>query len=280
MAIDIGNTNIKVGVIDLNSNKDKFNLVTGFRLTTTQNLTSDELGIRIKAILRDNINRVNPYKMNAILCSSVVPKLNHTIYNMSRRYLGHTPYFINTDYNLGMKISYSNPSEIGADRIVNAVAVNEIYQAPSIIIDFGTATTFCALSKGKGYLGGVIVPGLLISLDALSEKAAKLPQVELVHPSQVIGDSTREAMVSGAFYSTVGTIEKVCKLMKEEILEKDKSLKDMNPSEIKVVATGGIANFIAQKTELIDIVDPLLTLRGILEIYNKNLDRFSIGEKV
>ncbi len=271
MAIDIGNTNIKIGVIDLDSGGG-FNLITAFRLTTTHNLTSDELGIRIKSILRDNSNRINPYKMNAIICSSVVPKLNHTISNMSTRYLGHTPYFVTCETNLGMKISYPNPSEIGTDRLVNAVAVNELYGSPAIVIDFGTATTFSAISKDRGYLGGSIVPGVLISLDALSLRTAKLPQVELIKPEKALGDSTRVAMISGSYYAAIGSIEKICSLLKKE----------MNENNIKVVATGGLANFISQGTDVINFVDPLLPLKGMLEIYKKNLDKFenNINENI
>lgn len=263
MVIDIGNTNIKIGVVDLSSS-EKFNLITGFRLTTKNNLTSDELGIWVKGILRDNSVRINPYKIKAIICASVVPKLNHTFSNMSNRYLEHTPYFISHKSNLGMKISYKHPSEIGADRLVNAVAVNEIYKAPAIIIDFGTATTFCALSKKKGYMGGVIVPGVLISQDALSSSAAKLPQIELVKPNKALGTSTKRSMASGAYYSAIGTIEKIYSLIKKE----------MNENNIKVIATGGLSNFIGQGTKVIDIVDPLLTVKGMKAIYEKNLDKF------
>lgn len=263
MGIDVGNTNIKIGIIDTDKNGE-FNLITGFRLTTKENLTSDELGIRVKTLLRDNSHRINPYKMDAIICSSVVPKLNHTISNMSVRYLGHIPYFINADSNLNMKISYEKPEEIGADRLVNAVAVNEIYKAPAIIIDFGTATTFCALSCDRGYLGGLIVPGVLISLDALSSKTAKLPQVELVHPQKSICSSTKEAISTGSYYSTIGTVEKICTLLKDE----------MGESDIKVVATGGVANFISKGTKMIDIVDPLLILKGMLQLYTLNKGNF------
>ncbi len=264
MAIDIGNTNIKVGVVDTDTKESEFNIQAGFRLTTSENYTSDELGIRVKTILRDNINRINPYKMNAIICSSVVPSLNHTITNMASRYLGHIPYFVTHKTNLGMNISYQNPEEIGADRIVNAVAVNKLYNAPAIIIDFGTATTFCALSKERGYLGGLIVPGVLISLDALSKKAAKLPQVELIKPDKVIGNSTRMAMVSGTYYSAIGGIERICLRIKEE----------MNEDNIQIIATGGLANFLSKEAKLFDIVDPFLTLKGILEIYKMNIDKF------
>jgi type III pantothenate kinase len=264
MAIDVGNTNIKVGVVETETEDDEFNMLAGFRLTTSENYTSDELGIRVKAILRDNINRINPYKMNAIICSSVVPSLNHTITNMASRYLGHIPYFVTHQTKLGINISYQNPAEIGADRLVNAVAVNELYGVPAIVIDFGTATTFCALSKEKGYLGGLISPGVLISLDALSKKAAKLPQVELIKPDKVIGDSTRMAMISGAYYSAIGGIEKICSRIKEE----------MNEDNIKVIATGGLANFLSKETKLFDYVDPLLTLKGILKIYHMNRKKF------
>ncbi len=267
MAIDIGNTNIKIGVIELRSDEE-FSLISGFRLTTSENYTSDELGIRVKSILRDNINRINPYKMSAIICSSVVPRLNHTITNMAVRYLGHTPYFIDYKSTLGIKINYESPPEIGADRLVNAVAVNELYDAPAIIIDFGTATTFCALSKDRGYLGGVIVPGVLISLNTLSKSTAKLPQVELTKPERTVGNSTKNAMVSGSYYSTIGTVEKICSNIKEE----------MNEPDIKVVATGGVANFISRGTKIIDFVDPLLTLKGMLEIYKMNRYRFEKKE--
>ncbi len=263
MAIDVGNTNIKVGVIDSGSTAEEFKIQAGFRITTSKKYTSDELGIRIKTILRDNINRINPYKLDAIICSSVVPSINHTITNMAYRYLGHVPYFVDHTTNLGMNIHYPNLSEIGADRLTNAVAVNKIYKAPAIIIDFGTATTFCALSKTKGYLGGLIVPGVLIGLEALFTRTAKLPQIELVTPKSVIGKSTMDAMTNGTYYSAIGTVEKIC----------DKIRKEMDEDNTKIVATGGLAKFLSTEEKLFDYIDPYLPFKGILEIYKLNKNK-------
>lgn len=188
----------------------------------------------------------------------------HSLENMLRKCFCHEPIIVGPGIKTGINIKYDNPKEVGADRIVNAVAAHEIYKKSAIIIDFGTATTFCALRKNGDYLGGCICPGIRISADALFERAAKLPRVELEVPKTIICKSTVTSMQAGILFGYIGQVEYIVKKMKEEIKN------SKNKEEPLVIATGGLANLIAKQTDFIDIVDSDLTLEGLKILYEKN----------
>ncbi|AIY80262.1 type III pantothenate kinase [Clostridium botulinum] len=253
LLVDAGNTNIVLGVY-----KDK-KYIASWRISTEGNKTSDEYSIQIMQLL--NLNNLNPEDVKGIIVSSVVPNIMHSLENMLRRCFGQEPIIVGPGIKTGINIKYDNPKEVGADRIVNAVAAFEIYKRPVIIIDFGTATTFCSVTENGDYLGGCICPGLRISADALFERAAKLPRVELEVPKKVICKNTVSSIQSGVLFGYIGQVEYIVKKMKEE----------MNDGiEPYVIATGGLANLIANETDAIDEVDSDLTLEGLKILYQKN----------
>ena len=246
LVFDIGNTNMVLGVYDGD------NLVRDWRINTDLNKTSDEYGVLIKISLS---------VVDAIIVSSVVPAVMHSLENFCRKYCNISPMVVGPGIKTGLNIKYEDPKMVGADRIVNAVAAISKYNCPVIIIDFGTATTYCAVSKKGEYIGGAISPGMKISSEALFQKASKLPRVELVTPETVICKDTVSAMQAGIIYGYAGQVEKIVGLMKKE-------LKDEGTL---VIATGGLANMISQETNAIDVIDPNLTLEGLRIIYEKNI---------
>ena len=251
-AIDVGNTNIVMGIFQ----GDK--LIANFRMATDKTKTSDEIGLLLMQFLSlENIDKSN---IEDIIISSVVPPIMYSLTNACRRYIGREALIVGQDVLPAINVKYDNPKEVGADRIVNAVAARAKYGAPLVIVDFGTATTFCAINKSGDYVGGVIASGIKISMDALFEKAAKLPRIEIVKPDKVIGSNTVASMQSGAVYGYVGQVEYIVSRIKEELDERD----------CKVVATGGLAAMIAQHTDSIDFVDRLLTLDGLRLIYKNH----------
>lgn len=251
LAIDVGNTNIVVALYNKNEIKNHW------RLATDLNRTSDEIGFSLLQCL--GIEGLSAAQINDVIISSVVPPVMHALNNAVRRYIGCEPMIIGPGIKTGMNIRYDNPKEVGADRIVNAVAAVKKYGAPVIIVDFGTATTYCVIDKFGDYLGGVITAGVKISVDALEERAAKLSKVEIVRPKHVIGKSTAEAMQAGAVYGQVGQVDGIVKRLKSEL-----------GYDCRVVATGGLAPTIAAESETIDCVDKMLTLCGLKIIYDKN----------
>ncbi|MBM7555146.1 type III pantothenate kinase [Thalassobacillus pellis] len=250
--LDVGNTNTVLGVFE----KDKLKFQ--WRVKTDRYKTEDEYGMLIKSLLEHEGLAFSD--MEGVIISSVVPPIMFALVRMSSYYFGKKPMVIgedNLDEGLGMK--YPNPDEIGADRIVNAVGALEEHEGPLIIIDFGTATTYCYIDEEKDYVGGVISPGINVSMEALYAKAAKLPKIEIRNPGNVIGQSTVEAMQSGVFFGYVGQVDEVVRRMKKT--------SNTNP---KVIATGGLATLIADESEVIDFVDPSLTLKGLYRIYQRN----------
>lgn len=256
LLVDVGNTNIVLGV-----QKDD-DYIASWRISTDAKKTSDEYAIQVMQLFEQN--NLNPKDIKGIIISSVVPNIMHSLENMVRKCFCIEPIIVGPGIKTGINIKYDNPKEVGADRIVNAVAAYEIYKKPMIIIDFGTATTFCAINGKGDYLGGCIVPGIKISSDALFERAAKLPRVELEVPKNIICKNTISSMQSGIIYGYIGQVEYIVKKMKLEMKQ------DKYGIEPCVIATGGLAKLIAKETKVIDKIDPNLTLEGLKILYRKN----------
>ena len=250
-AMDIGNTNIVLGIYE----SDK--LSHSFRVSTDREKTADEYGILINQLF--TFRGISMSDIDDVIISSVVPPLMPDIERMCLRYFGKKPMVVGPGVKTGLKVRYENPREVGADRIVNAVAALEAYGGPVFVVDFGTATTFCAVSAECEYLGGVICPGVGISADALFQRTAKLPRVDVAKPTAVIGRNTVQSLQSGLFYGLVGQVDTVIRRMRHELL--------VDP---KVIATGGYAQAMADESGEIDVVDLDLTLKGLYIIYQKN----------
>lgn len=255
LLVDVGNTNIVLGV-----HKDN-EYIASWRISTDPNKTSDEYGIQVMQLFSQN--NLDAKEVKGIIISSVVPNIMHSLENMIRKCFSIEPIIVGPGIKTGINIKYDNPKEVGADRIVNAVAACERHKRPVIIIDFGTATTFCALTKNGDYLGGCIVPGIKISSDALFERAAKLPRVELELPEQLICKNTISSMQAGILYGYIGQVEYIVSKMKNEMMRR-------NSEEPYVIATGGLAKLIFKETDAIDEVDDDLTLEGLKILYYKN----------
>lgn len=254
LVIDVGNTNIVFGVY-----KDDV-LLYDWRITTDKNRTSDEYGLLFDQIFR--YNELNPKEVESIIISSVVPPLMHTLPTMSQRYFRIDPIIVGPGVKTGMDIKYDNPKEVGADRIVNAVAGFKKYGGPLIIVDVGTALTFCAISAKGDYLGGVITPGIKISSEALFLRTAKLPKVEIARPPSVIGKNTVNSIQSGLVHGFIGMIDHIIKKMIEEI--------GASENNVHVIGTGGFSTLLAGESKYIEEVDRLLTLEGLKMIYEMN----------
>lgn len=253
--IDVGNTNIVLGIFD----KDK--LISSWRLSTDYTRTADEFGIQFITLFNSSGLKISDIRGTVI--SSVVPNIMYSLIHSIKKYFYMEPLVIGPGVKTGINIKTDNPKEVGADRIVNAVAAHEIYSNNLIIIDFGTATTFCALTKDGDYLGGTISPGIKLSSNALFENAAKLPSVPLLKTESVICKNTVKSMQSGIINGYIGLVEYIVKKMKEE-------LRVYSEGDISVVATGGLAKLISSDTKYIDYINPHLTLEGLKIIYNKN----------
>jgi type III pantothenate kinase len=250
LVIDIGNTNTSLGVYDGER------LVAHWRLTTARSRTVDEWGVHARNLFA--LACLDFKSIDAIAIASVVPPLNFTLKQMAESYFGLTPLFIDHTIDTGVPILYEPPSDVGADRIVDAVAAIQKYGAPCIVVDFGTATTFDAINAKGEYLGGVITPGISISSDALFQRAAKLPRVEIKRPQNVIGSNTIEAMQSGLYHGYVGLVDGILRKMIDEL-----------GGSPKVIATGGLAPLIAKGSEFIQDVDENLTLDGLRLVYER-----------
>ena len=252
LVIDVGNTNIVLGVYD------KKKLIGHWRISTDRVRTTDEYGVLIMNLFFHD-RKVNVSDIDSIIISSVVPPMMPTLERVCLRYFNVAPIIVGPGTKTGMAIKYDNPREVGADRIVNAVAAYEKYGGPLIVIDFGTATTYCAILENGDYIGGAIAPGIQISAEALFQRAAKLPRIEVRNPGQVICRTTVSSMQSGVLFGYVGQVEGIVARMKAEL-----------PEGAKVIATGGLAHLINAETNVIDHIEPMLTLEGLRLLYEKN----------
>jgi type III pantothenate kinase len=251
LVIDVGNTNTVLGVFH------KERLVHHWRLYTDAHKTSDEYGIVIRQLL-DEIDLL-PQAIVGVIIASVVPPLMRPLVEMSERYLGTRPKVVGPGIRTQMSILCENPREVGADRIVNAVAGFEKHHQGLIICDLGTATTLDVVTPKGEFLGGVITPGIGISAEALVQRTAKLPRIEIVKPPKVIGRNTVEAMQAGLFFGYVGLLQELIRRMKAEL-----------DFPVKVIATGGLAPLIVPECDLIQEIDPDLTLHGLRLLWERN----------
>ena len=253
LAIDAGNTNIKLGVYQGSELRAKW------RLIPADLGPADKYGPQVLHLFDRSGRDVKD--VDAIIIASVVPQLNDALQLISERYFKLTPKFVNHNTNTGLKLLYDQPSQLGADRIVDAVAAVEKYGAPCIVVDFGTATTFNAINSKREYLGGIIAPGIMTAADALFSRAAKLPRVAIERPKNVIGTSTIDAMQSGLFYGygslVDGLIERMLEVMEDAP---------------KVIATGGLASLMKHASKYSYEIDENLTLDGLRIIHEKSVD--------
>ena len=257
LAFDVGNSNIVLGVF-----KDG-KLVTNWRIETDNNKSADEYGMIVTQLFQYEGLQASDVK--DIIISTVVPSVLYTLQHLAMKYFKKRAITVESGVKTGLVVKYDNPKQVGADRIVNAVAAYQKYGGPLIIIDFGTATTFCAVTEKAEYLGGSIAPGLKIASEALFEKTSKLPKVELEEPGQTICKNTIQSMQSGLVYGHMGLVDYIVNKMKRELEAITESGK-----AVTVVATGGLSTLIDDGVDCIDHVDKMLTLEGLEIIYQKN----------
>ncbi len=250
VVIDVGNTNITLGVY----NQEE--LIANFRLTTKMQRTSDEFGVTIFSFFRTK--DINPLAIEDVLISSVVPKVMHSLTNAIRKYFNLEPMIVGPGVKTGISIKTENPKEVGADRIVDIAAAYHIYGGPAIVIDFGTATTYDYVNELGEFEFGVTSPGIEISAQALWTQAAKLPEIEIKKPATIMCRNTITSMQGGLVYGYIGQTEYIIKKIKEE-----------TKKDLKVIATGGLGRIIYNETDMIDVYDPDLAFKGMKVIYNK-----------
>lgn len=258
LAIDVGNTNVVVGIFS------ESRLIESWRLATDDKRSADEYGTMIELMYR-RIG-IEPRDIDDIIISSVVPSLLFTLEHMCLKFYDKNPIVIETGIRTGLKIKYDDPRQVGSDRIVNSVAAHTRYGGNLIVVDFGTATTFCCVAADGSFLGGAIAPGIKTQAAALFEHTAKLPNVDLEIPGRFISRNTSECMRSGLIYGHMGFTEHMIRGMKAEMAEET----GCSTEEIRVIATGGMATMVASGVECIDIIDRRLTLDGLQMLYDKN----------
>ena len=256
LTIDVGNTNITLGVYDKDS------LAASFRMTTKMQRTSDELGLTISQLLRTR--RLDPGRVDAIIISSVVPKIMHSLRNAIRKTWEIEPLIVSPDIKTGIHLHTDNPKSVGADRIVNTAAAHHLYPGQNcLVLDFGTATTYDYVDADGNFSYTIIQPGLEISAQALFTMAAKLPEVEIQKPASVLGYNTVTGMQSGIVYGYIGSVEYIIKKVREEL-----------QTDFTVIATGGLGRVIAQETDMIHVYDADLAFKGMKILYELNKPEF------
>lgn len=251
LVLDVGNTNIVLGIYEGSR------LLHHWRIATVRDRTADELGILLKSLLQDR--GLSERALAGVVISSVVPPLMPVLTETCQTYFQASPLVVGPGIRTGMPIKYENPRDVGADRIVNAVAAIQIYGPPLIVVDFGTATTFCVVDDKGQYLGGAIAPGIKISAEALVQQAAKLPRIELARPRHVIGRNTVTSMQSGVIYGAAGQVDGIVQRIREEMA-----------LPFRVVATGGLCELIGRESRTVDHTDPYLTLEGLRILWERN----------
>lgn len=251
LAIDAGNTNLTFGVFDGD------NIVASFRMTTKIPRTSDEYGIMVLNLLREK--GIDKDMLEDIMISSVVPGIMHSLTSGMIKYLDKKPYIVGVGTKTGLKLPVANPAELGADRIVDAVAGYDLYGGPVLVIDFGTATTYDLITEDGSFTAGITSPGIRISANALWNEAAKLPEIEIRKPDSILAKNTITSMQAGLVYGYIGQVEYIIK----------KVIEETGYENLKVVATGGLGRMISGETEMIHVYDPDLTLKGIMLTYKK-----------
>lgn len=260
LVVDIGNTNIVMGVYDGDE------LIGNWRMVTKSEYTSDEYGIFILNLLK--VNNIDHANINSATVSSVVPNVMHSFENALKKYFNIDPIVVGPGVKTGITISTDNPREVGADRIVGIVAAYHMYGGPLIVIDFGTATTYDVVSEKGEFKYGITSPGIQISADALWQRTAQLPKVEIKKPDTILVKNTVTSIQAGLVYGYIGQVEYIIKKIKEE----------MKISSMKVVATGGMGRMIHEETSLIDVYDPLLLFKGLKIIHDKNYKPSTFGD--
>jgi type III pantothenate kinase len=260
--LDVGNTNTVLGVFEPKPAEagQPRKLIAHWRVTTNKAQTVDEYGVLFRNLFA--MNNLEVRGVQGIVISSVVPPLDSTLREVCERYFQLKPLFIEPGVKTGMPVQYDNPAEVGADRIVNGVAAFEKLGGPCIVVDFGTATTFDVVSARGEYLGGVITPGIGISADALFERTARLPRVDIRKPPSVIATNTVNSLQAGLYYGYIGLIDGILERLMTEL-----------GGDVKVVATGGLASLMGSGSKYIREVDDLLTLEGLRIIYERNQRR-------
>ncbi|MFQ5596924.1 MAG: type III pantothenate kinase [Nitrospiria bacterium] len=251
LAIDVGNTDIVFGVFQGQ------HLIGTWRVSSNLRKTSDEYGVLIRQIL--NTKTISPASVNGVIISSVVPPLTSVFQEMSVKHFSIKPMIVSESIDTGLRIEYAHPEEIGSDRIVNAAAAYHLYGGPALIIDLGTATTFCVVTEKGAYKGGAIAPGMMLSAEALYKHTAKLPKIQIAKPNRVIGNDTAMSMQSGIFFGYIGLIDEIVRRIHREI-----------DRETLVVATGGLADLVAPECRTVSKIRSTLTLEGLMIIYNMN----------
>ncbi|ONI39598.1 pantothenate kinase [Candidatus Epulonipiscium fishelsonii] len=254
LTVDIGNTNIVMGLMQ------EMTLITSFRINTQVSRTSDEYGVMLLELLRNK--NINISDIEGVIISSVVPDIMYSFNNSIKRYLNKKPLIVGAGLKTGLFIRTDNPRMVGSDRIVNSVAGDVLYGGPCIVIDFGTSTTYDIVNEKHEFIGGVITPGIRISADVMVQRSAQLPHIEIKKPTSILDcKNTVTSMQAGIVYGYIGQVEYIVKKIKEE----------MNCKNLKVIATGGLAKIIKGTTNVIQEFDGLLTLKGLVLIYKKNL---------
>lgn len=248
LVIDIGNTNMEFGLFEGRE------LRHSFRLGTRHDITSDEIGLSVRQYLM--VQDIDPRQLEDVVVTSVVPQVVYSVNNAVRKYLDKKALWVGADIPINLPNRYQNPQEVGTDRLVGALGAYRTYGGPLVVVDFGTATTFNAIDRDGGYLGGAIMPGVQISMKALFDRAAKLPRVELVDPGVVIGKTTTQSMQAGMFYGYSGAVMNIAGLMKQELGE-----------DTRVVVTGGLSGMLSRGVAGIDAIDKSLTITGLRYAY-------------
>lgn len=256
LAIDVGNTNIEFGVYERGNPEVKAR----FRLGTDRDATSDEIGLLLSQFLI--LNGVQRRAIEDVIIASVVPQIMYSVNHAMQKYLEKTPFVVGENIPCNIENRYEHPGEVGADRLVNALAGFRKYGGPLIVVDYGTAITFDAVSADGAYLGGAIFPGIKISTEALFQKTAKLPRIELVDPGTVIGKTSISSIQAGITYGFVGVTEHICRHMKREM-----------GGDPKVVATGGFSGMVGRNTGMFDYIDRTLTIDGLYMIYQEHMQQ-------